>query len=371
MISRPALTSVKGTLPVIGSAIGDITPIFYDRMFTARPDLLADLFNRGNQAQGEQQKALAGAIAAYASLLVSEDAPNIDAMMSRIANKHASLGITEDQYPIVYEHLFAAIGEVLGEAATPEVVDAWTEVYWDMANTLIAAERTLYAHHDVDPGDVWSDLVVSRRRQESPHTVSLLLARPDGGALPQARPGQYISVQVQLSDGARQIRQYSLTRTSSNDSWAVTIKAEPGRAEAGVPAGEVSNFIHEMSSKATGSAARCPTATSSSKRPRPRCSSSLRASAAPRSSVCSMTSCPRNPGARSRSSTPTSRWPPTPTGRRWYNSSPSCRVPGCTIGTNSSVRARRLRPSMKASSISPRWASPSTRRCTCAVRHHS
>lgn len=241
---RPALTIVKDTLPVIGSAIGDITPIFYDRMFTARPDLLADLFNRGNQAQGEQQKALAGAIAAYASLLVSEDAPNIDAMMSRIANKHASLGITEDQYPIVYEHLFAAIGEVLGDAATPEVVEAWTEVYWDMADALIKAERELYARHDVAPGDVWRDLVVTRRRQESPNTVSLVLSRPDSGVLPQAQPGQYVSVQVQLPDGARQIRQYSLTRTSSNDSWAVTIKAEPGRAEAGIPAGEVSNFIH-------------------------------------------------------------------------------------------------------------------------------
>ena len=244
MISQPALTIVRDTLPVIGSAIGDITPIFYERMFTARPDLLRDLFNRGNQAQGEQQKALAGAIAAYASLLVSEDAPNIDAMMSRIANKHASLGITEDQYPIVYEHLFAAIGEVLGDAATAEVVDAWTEVYWDMADTLISAERELYADHDVEPGDVWSELTVVQRRQESPHTISLVLARADGGALPQARPGQYISVQVQLPDGARQIRQYSLTRATSRESWAVTIKAEPGRAEADIPAGEVSNFIH-------------------------------------------------------------------------------------------------------------------------------
>jgi nitric oxide dioxygenase len=244
VISQPALAIVRDTLPVIGSAIGDITPIFYDRMFAARPDLLSDLFNRGNQAQGEQQKALAGAIAAYASLLVSEDAPNIDAMMSRIANKHASLGITEDQYPIVYEHLFAAIGEVLGEAATPEVVDAWTEVYWDMAHTLIAAERDLYARYEVEPGDVWSDLTVVRRRQESPQTVSLVLARPDGGVLPQARPGQYISVQVPLPDGAHQIRQYSLTRADSHVSWTVTIKAEPGRAEAGIPAGEVSNFIH-------------------------------------------------------------------------------------------------------------------------------
>ena len=245
MISQSALSTVRETLPVVGAAIGDITPIFYKRMFTARPDLLRDLFNRGNQAQGEQQKALAGAIAAYASLLVSDDAPNIDAMMSRIANKHASLGITEDQYPIVYEHLFAAIGEVLGDAATPEVVDAWTEVYWDMADALIKAEKELYSRHDVVPGDVWRDLVVTRRRQESLNTVSLVLSRPDGGVLPQAQPGQYVSVQVQLPDGANQIRQYSLTKATGRTSWTVTIKAEPGRAEEGIPAGEVSNFIHD------------------------------------------------------------------------------------------------------------------------------
>src|SRR5699024_5888348 len=223
VISQSALSTVRETLPVVGSAIGDITPIFYKRMFTARPDLLRDLFNRGNQAQGEQQKALAGAIAAYASLLVSDDAPNIDAMMSRIANKHASLGITEDQYPIVYEHLFAAIGEVLGDAATPEVVDPWTAVYWDVADALIEAEKELYARHDVAPGDAWRDLVVTRRRQESPNTVSLVLSRPDGGVLPQAQPGQYVSVQVQLPDGANQIRQYSLTKATGRTSWTVTI----------------------------------------------------------------------------------------------------------------------------------------------------
>lgn len=48
MISQTALTVIRGALPVIGSAIGDITPIFYERMFTARPDLLRDLFNRGH-----------------------------------------------------------------------------------------------------------------------------------------------------------------------------------------------------------------------------------------------------------------------------------------------------------------------------------
>ncbi|MGO2985685.1 MAG: globin domain-containing protein, partial [Brevibacterium aurantiacum] len=193
MISQSALSVIRETLPVVGASIGEITPIFYSRMFAARPDLERDLFNRGNQAQGEQQKALAGAIAAYATLLVSDDAPNIDAMMSRISNKHASLGITEDQYAIVYEHLFAAIAEVLGDAATSDVVDAWTAVYWDMADSLIRAEKGLYARFQVDPGDVWRELVVVARTQQSPTTVSLELAREDGAALPEAQPGQYLS----------------------------------------------------------------------------------------------------------------------------------------------------------------------------------
>ena len=79
-------------------------------MFTAHPELDRDLFNRGNQAQGDQPRALAGSIAAYATMLVAEDERYpLDQLLARIAHKHASLGITGDQYPIVHEHLFAAI----------------------------------------------------------------------------------------------------------------------------------------------------------------------------------------------------------------------------------------------------------------------
>ena len=86
-----------------------------------------------NQAQGDQQRALAGAVAAYATLLVTEGGPDPQEVLGRIAHKHASLGITEDQYPIVHEHLFAAIVEILGDAVTPEVAGAWDEVYCHMA----------------------------------------------------------------------------------------------------------------------------------------------------------------------------------------------------------------------------------------------
>ena len=247
MLSTKSAQVVKATLPVIGAAIGDITPVFYKRMFTAHPELERDLFNRGNQAQGDQQSALAGAIAAYATLLVAEDGRDPLEVLARIAHKHASLGITEDQYPIVHEHLFAAIVEVLGDAVTPEVASAWDEVYWHMAKALVTIEKGLYTETGVKDGDVWRTLVLRRRLQESPDTVSFVLGTPDGAALPEARPGQYVSVQVTLPDGARQIRQYSLTHTAAVSEWGISVKAVPaslGDDGAIVPAGEVSNFLH-------------------------------------------------------------------------------------------------------------------------------
>jgi len=247
MLSTKSAAVVKATLPVIGAAIGDITPVFYQRMFAAHPELERDLFNRGNQAQGDQQTALAGAIAAYATLLVADDGRDPVEVLARIAHKHASLGITEDQYPIVHEHLFAAIVEVLGDAVTAEVASAWDEVYWHMAGALVTIEKGLYADAGVADGAVWRTLVLRRRLQESPDTVSFVLGTVDGSTLPKARPGQYVSLQVTLPDGARQIRQYSLTRSHEPSEWSVSVKAVPSsRAEDGtiIPAGEVSNFLH-------------------------------------------------------------------------------------------------------------------------------
>jgi nitric oxide dioxygenase len=246
MLSPTSAAVVRETLPVVGAAIGDVTPVFYRRLFAAHPELERDLFNRGNQAQGDQQRALAGSIAVYATLLVAEEGPEPREVLARIAHKHASLGVTEAQYPIVHEHLFAAIVEVLGEAVTPEVAAAWDEVYWHMANDLIEIERGLYAEAGVEPGDVFRELVVRRRTQEGPDTVSFVLASPDGQPLPAGRPGQYVSVGVRLRDGARQLRQYSLIG-SEPGTWTISVRAVPatrGEGDEIIPAGEVSNHLH-------------------------------------------------------------------------------------------------------------------------------
>ncbi|MET8143230.1 globin domain-containing protein [Sphaerisporangium sp. NPDC005288] len=233
MLSLESAAHVRATLPAIGAAIGDIAARFYDTMFADNPELLRDLFNRGNQANGEQRAALAGALAGYAASLVGSGAAP-DAMLARIANKHASLGVTADQYVLVHKYLFAAIGDILGEAITPEVAAAWDEVYWLMAGTLIALEAVLYR----ESGEGWLEATVIDRRRETPEVVSFTL-RPKVAR--SFRPGQYISVAVPLSDGARQIRQYSLSRAPERGDWRITVKRARGD---GAPDGEVSALLH-------------------------------------------------------------------------------------------------------------------------------
>jgi nitric oxide dioxygenase len=214
--------TVVATLPVIGAHINEITPVFYNRMFDAHPELIRDTFNRGNQRSGGQQKALAASVATFATMLVDPKAPDPVAMLSRIAHKHVSLGITADQYQIVHDHLFAAIVEVLGEAVTPDVAEAWDEVYWLMAEVLIDAESGLYQAAGVEPGDVFRDAVLAHRRDLS-DTVTEFTFTADGFA--GARAGQYVSLGVVLEDGARQLRQYSLVDRDT-DGFTVAVQRD-------------------------------------------------------------------------------------------------------------------------------------------------
>ncbi|WP_216693331.1 globin domain-containing protein [Dietzia psychralcaliphila] len=235
---------IRDTLPVIGAHIDEITPVFYRTMFGKHPELLRDTFNRGNQKLGAQQRALAASIATFATLLVDGKSP-VD-MLSRIGHKHASLGITADQYQVVHDNLFAAIVEVLGEAITPEIAAAWDEVYWIMAAVLVDFENALYAESEVEPGDVFRTATVISREDVTDSVVVLTLGGPDGQPLPDFRPGQYTSVGVVLPDGARQLRQYSLSTAPGDGTWRIGVRRvdEDTRGESTCPAGEVSGWLH-------------------------------------------------------------------------------------------------------------------------------
>ncbi|UKA50711.1 globin domain-containing protein [Arthrobacter sp. FW305-123] len=233
MLSEKSRPVIEATLPLVGSRIGAITTDFYNRLFTAHPELLDGLFSRSNQRSGEQQKALAGSIAAFATHLVNNPGTLPEHVLSRIAHKHASLGITEDQYGVVYEHLFAAIAADLADVITPQIAEAWTEVYWLMADALIKLEKDLYASQANTK--MWMPWRVVAKEPAGEDSMTFTLEPADSTPITEATPGQYISVKVQLPDGLRQVRQYSLS-DQAGTGRVFTTKLNHG--------GEVSTALH-------------------------------------------------------------------------------------------------------------------------------
>jgi nitric oxide dioxygenase len=242
LLSPETLSVVQATAPVVAAHADQITAHFYPRMFNAHPELLR-VFNQGNQATGEQSKALAGSVVAYAVQLIDPEAPSFDHVMRRIAHKHVSLGIRPEQYTIVGEHLLASVGEVLGDAVTPEIAAAWSEVYWLFALQLVAEEARMYQQANVDPSEPTRPYRVVRRIDEAADVISLVLQPADGGPLPAIAPGQYVSVFVDLPNGDRQPRQYTVSSTAVRTRLQITVLRV--RGVNGAPDGRVSSYLHD------------------------------------------------------------------------------------------------------------------------------
>lgn len=238
---------VRATAGVVAENAEQITRVFYPAMFAAHPELL-NVFNRANQAIGEQPKALAASVVSFAVQLVDPDAPDFTPVMKRIAHKHVSLGIGAREYTIVGKHLLDAVGEVLGDAVTPQVRSAWDEVYWLFGCSLIAEEARLYALGGTDPEHPWRPYRVVERFDESSDVFSLLLS-PTEGLVPTHRTGQYVAIAVDLPDGTRQPRQYTISSGPRGDSLRVTIKRVTGVD--GTPDGQVSTWLHENAQPGT------------------------------------------------------------------------------------------------------------------------
>lgn len=238
MLSSSARPYIEASVPVLREHGLTITQTFYRNMFAAHPEL-TDIFNMGNQANGVQQQSLAAAVFAYAANI--DNAAALEPVLQRIVHKHASVGITPAHYPIVGRHLLGAIKEVLGDAATPELLGAWDEAYWLLAGELIAAEARLYQSVGTQPGALRA-LRVLERREESEEVASFRLQSTDGKPLGSFAPGQYISVEARLPNG-RQLRQYSLSDSADEPTWRISVKRETGGAQ--TPAGAVSNWLHD------------------------------------------------------------------------------------------------------------------------------
>ncbi|WP_026532351.1 globin domain-containing protein [Arthrobacter sp. H41] len=241
MLSNTSRPVIEATLPVVGEHIQEIAQRFYAHMFAEKPELLDGLFNRGNQADGRQQQALAGSVAAFAGFLVNKPDEMPDHLLSRISHKHVSLGLRADQYQIVHDHLMWAIVDVLGEAVTEDVAAAWDEVYWLMANVLINQERAMYAAVHLAPETIWRTWRVVQKIRETDDVVTFVVERTDEREVKPSLPGQYVTLKALMPDGVHQPRQYSLTRADDGQHRQFSVKRVHGLP---TPDGEVSNLLH-------------------------------------------------------------------------------------------------------------------------------
>lgn len=234
-LSNQTIALIKATVPALEAHGLEITRRMYDRLF--RNEQIRDLFNQSHHGDaGSQPRALASAVLAYAQ--------NIDrlhvlgAAVERIAQKHVGLNILPEHYPFVAEALLGAIGDVLGAAATPDILAAWGEAYWFLAELLIGREAEIYRAITAAPGgwSGWRRFVVDKRVAESAVITSLHLRPEDGGPVLRHRPGQYLTFRLAIPGQQTVKRNYSISSAPGGDGYRISVKREP--------LGVASNWLH-------------------------------------------------------------------------------------------------------------------------------
>jgi nitric oxide dioxygenase len=243
MLSESTIQIVQATAPAVAAHAEAITRRFYTLMFSGNPEVKA-YFNQAHQHSGGQQKALAGAICAYAANIDNLSA--LGPAVELIAQKHCSLGIQAEHYPIVGKHLLVAIKDVLGDAATEEVIAAWAEAYGFLAEIFINREAAIYREQaELEGGwNGYRPFVVERKVVESEIVTSFYLKPADGGKLPAFKPGQYVTVKIEHPQTPTSPRNYSLSDQPDAGHYRISVKREPSLAE-NAPAGLISNYLHD------------------------------------------------------------------------------------------------------------------------------
>ncbi|MGF1535220.1 MAG: 2Fe-2S iron-sulfur cluster-binding protein [Elainellaceae cyanobacterium] len=94
----------------------------------------------------------------------------------------------------------------------------------------------------------WRDFVVARKVPESAEITSFYLKPKDGGPLPSFKPGQFLTIQLDIPGQSRPvIRTYSLSDfVKPTDYYRLSIKRERSPKDLDVPPGVASTFMHDQ-----------------------------------------------------------------------------------------------------------------------------
>lgn len=243
MLDAKTVEIVQSTAPVLKEHSKQIGKRFYELLFSKAPDLY-NLFNQTNQKRGIQQEALG-----YSVYAAGEHITNLEAIMpviKRITEKHRAIGVVPEQYPVVGETLLEAVKDVLGDAATDEIIDAWGQAYNYIADAFISIESNLYdeTEHQSGGWEDFRDFLIDKKVEESDAVTSFYLKPKDGQAIASYEAGQYLTIKAKIpGEKYTHIRHYSLSDSPGKDHYRISVKREDGHEDA--PAGIVSTYLHE------------------------------------------------------------------------------------------------------------------------------
>lgn len=124
--------SFKKVLPIADTAV----EIFYDKLFIIDPNL-KHLFPKNEELMHSQRNKLRDMLASAVNGLSNLDA--LVPILQGLGRRHIDYKVEKAHYDSVGLALLQALETGLGDEFTPEIKDAWAEVYGVMASVMTEA----------------------------------------------------------------------------------------------------------------------------------------------------------------------------------------------------------------------------------------
>lgn len=145
-ISLTKIQLVQASFNRIAARADEVAQLFYGKLFQAHPELRS-MFR--NDMALQRQKLMDTLAFAMRGL---DDISALVPELRQLALDHLKYGVQAEQYDLVGNTLLEALAETFGPEWTPELQQAWGDIYW-----VIAKAMRLHAYGEQGHGSAAPD----------------------------------------------------------------------------------------------------------------------------------------------------------------------------------------------------------------------
>jgi methyl-accepting chemotaxis protein len=135
-VRQQTIQLVQSSWAEVAKIAPQAAELFYKNLFAADPSLQR-LFKGDMQAQGNKLMQMIGAAVGKLN-----DLDSLVPILQSLGRRHAGYGVKDAHYQTVGAALLKTLGQGLGDAFTPAVKAAWTEVYGVMSDVMKKATQS-------------------------------------------------------------------------------------------------------------------------------------------------------------------------------------------------------------------------------------